>query len=54
MEFPSNVKYINGSEGIRVEGDIAYVGTSDYAQQKNKKKLLANPKTEAVTISAHK
>ena len=31
MEFPSNVKYTKEHEWIRVEGDIAYVGITDYA-----------------------
>ena len=33
MEFPSNVKYTKEHEWIRVEGDIAYVGITDYAQE---------------------
>lgn len=32
MEFPSNVKYTSEHEWIRIEGDEAYVGISDYAQ----------------------
>lgn len=33
MEFPSNVKYTKDHEWIRIEGDEAYVGISDYAQE---------------------
>ncbi|WP_455673446.1 glycine cleavage system protein GcvH [Phocaeicola sp.] len=33
MEFPSNVKYTKEHEWIRVEGDVAYVGITDYAQE---------------------
>ena len=33
MNFPSNVKYTEEHEWIRVEGDIAYVGITDYAQE---------------------
>lgn len=33
MEFPSNVKYTKEHEWIRVEGDEAYVGITDYAQE---------------------
>lgn len=33
MNFPNNVKYTEEHEWIRVEGDIAYVGISDYAQE---------------------
>lgn len=33
MDFPQNLKYTNEHEWIRVEGDIAYVGITDYAQE---------------------
>ena len=33
MNFPQNLKYKNEHEWIRVEGDIAYVGITDYAQE---------------------
>lgn len=32
MNFPSNVKYTSEHEWIRLEGEIAYVGITDYAQ----------------------
>ncbi len=32
MNIPDNLKYTKGHEWIRVEGDEAYVGISDYAQ----------------------
>jgi glycine cleavage system H protein len=32
MKFPENVKYTNDHEWIRVEGKVAYVGITDYAQ----------------------
>ena len=32
MNFPQNVKYTNEHEWIRLEGDVAYVGITDYAQ----------------------
>lgn len=32
MNFPTNVKYTKEHEWIRVEGDVAYVGITDYAQ----------------------
>lgn len=32
MNFPDNVKYTREHEWIRVEGDVAYVGITDYAQ----------------------
>lgn len=33
MNIPENVKYTKEHEWIRVEGDVAYVGITDYAQQ---------------------
>ena len=33
MNFPTDVKYTKEHEWIRVEGDIAYVGITDYAQE---------------------
>lgn len=33
MNFPQNLRYTNEHEWIRVEGDIAYVGITDYAQE---------------------
>ena len=32
MNFPSNIKYTSEHEWIRVEGNEAYVGITDYAQ----------------------
>ncbi|MCQ2341613.1 MAG: glycine cleavage system protein GcvH [Paludibacteraceae bacterium] len=32
MNFPTNIKYTSEHEWIRLEGDMAYVGITDYAQ----------------------
>ena len=32
MEFPSNLKYTNEHEWVRVEDNIAYIGITDFAQ----------------------
>lgn len=32
MNFPDNLKYTNDHEWIRVEGDMGWVGVTDYAQ----------------------
>ncbi|MDR1682125.1 MAG: glycine cleavage system protein GcvH [Candidatus Symbiothrix sp.] len=32
MNFPENVKYTVNHEWIRLEGDVAFVGITDYAQ----------------------
>lgn len=33
MNFPQELKYTSEHEWIRVEGDVAYVGITDYAQE---------------------
>lgn len=33
MNFPSDLKYTNDHEWIRVEGDTAYIGITDFAQK---------------------
>ncbi len=33
MNFPSNVRYTNEHEWIRIEGEDAFVGITDYAQE---------------------
>lgn len=33
MNFPENLKYTNEHEWIRMDGDVAYVGITDYAQE---------------------
>ena len=32
MNYPTNIKYTSEHEWIRIEGDEAYVGITDYAQ----------------------
>ncbi len=32
MNFPENLKYTKEHEWIRVEGDVAYIGVTDFAQ----------------------
>jgi glycine cleavage system H protein len=33
LEIPKNLKYAKTHEWVRVEGDVAYIGISDYAQE---------------------
>lgn len=33
MNFPENLKYTKEHEWIRMDGDVAYVGITDYAQE---------------------
>ncbi|MEM9823725.1 MAG: glycine cleavage system protein GcvH [Bacteroidota bacterium] len=32
MEFPADLKYTEEHEWIRIEGDVAYIGITDFAQ----------------------
>lgn len=32
MNFPDNLKYTKDHEWVRVEGDVAYIGITDFAQ----------------------
>mgnify|MGYP000004696256 FL=1 len=50
MNFPNNVKYTEEHEWIRVEGDIAYVGISDYAQEQLGDIVFVDITTEGETL----
>lgn len=50
MNFPNNVKYTEEHEWIRVEGDIAYVGISDYAQEQFGDIVFVDITTEGETL----
>ena len=50
MNFPNNVKYTEEHEWIRVEGDIAYVGISDYAQEQLGAIVFVDITTEGETL----
>lgn len=52
MNFPSNVKYTQEHEWIRQEGDIAYVGITDYAQEQLGDIVFVDIPTEGETLAA--
>jgi glycine cleavage system H protein len=52
MNFPTNVKYTSEHEWIRVEGDIAYVGITDYAQAQLGDIVFVDIQTEGETLAA--
>ena len=52
MNFPTNVKYTSEHEWIRVEGDIAYVGITDYAQDQLGDIVFVDIQTEGETLAA--
>lgn len=52
MNFPENLKYTNEHEWIRVEGDIAYVGITDYAQEQLGDIVFVDVPTVGETLEA--
>jgi glycine cleavage system H protein len=50
MKFPENVKYTIDHEWIRVEGAVAYVGITDYAQDQLGEIVFVDVATEGETI----
>ena len=50
MQFPENVKYTNDHEWIRLEGEIAYVGITDYAQDQLGEIVFVDVTSEGETI----
>ena len=52
MNFPSNVKYTKEHEWIRLEGDVAYVGITDYAQEQLGDIVFVDIQTEGETLEA--
>ena len=53
MNFPQNLKYTNEHEWIRVEGDIAYVGITDYAQEQLGDIVFVDIPTVGETLDAN-
>lgn len=50
MNFPTDVKYTKDHEWIRVEGDVAYVGITDYAQSELGEIVYVDITTEGETV----
>lgn len=53
MNFPQNVKYTNEHEWIRLEGDVAYVGITDYAQEQLGDIVFVDIPTEGDALEAN-
>ena len=51
MNVPTNLKYTSEHEWIRVEGDIAYVGITDYAQAQLGDIVFVEIQTEGETLA---
>jgi glycine cleavage system H protein len=52
MEFPSNLRYTKDHEWIRLEGDVATVGITDFAQGELGDIVFVDIPTEGETLSA--
>lgn len=50
MNFPENLKYTNEHEWIRVDGDVAYIGITDYAQEQLGDIVFVDITTEGETL----
>lgn len=51
MNIPSNLKYTKEHEWIRVEGDVAYVGITDFAQSELGEIVFVEIETEGETFA---
>lgn len=51
MNFPTNVKYTKEHEWIRIEGEEAYVGITDYAQSELGEIVFVDINTEGETLA---
>ena len=51
MNFPADLKYTKDHEWIRVEGDVAYVGITDYAQSELGEIVYVDITTEGETVA---
>ncbi len=53
MKFPENLKYTNEHEWIRLEGDVAYIGITDYAQEQLGDIVFVDVTTVGETLDAN-
>ena len=51
MNFPADLKYTKDHEWIRVDGDVAYVGITDYAQGELGEIVFVDITTEAEVVA---
>ena len=51
MNIPSDLRYTKEHEWIRVEGEVAYVGITDYAQSELGEIVFLDINTEGETVA---
>lgn len=52
MNIPQNLKYTQDDEWVRIEGELAYVGITDYAQHELGDIVFVDVTTEGETVEA--
>ena len=52
MNIPSNLKYSKDHEWVRVEGDTAYIGITDFAQSELGEIVIVDITTEGETLAS--
>ena len=53
MEFPSELKYTQDHEWVRVEGDVAFIGITAFAQGELGDIVFVEIETQGETLDAH-
>ena len=53
MNFPANLKYTNDHEWVKVEGDIATIGITEFAQSELGDIVFVEIETVGQTLNAH-
>lgn len=53
MNFPENLKYTKDHEWLRIEGDICYVGVTDFAQSELGDIVFVDITSQGKTIKQH-
>jgi glycine cleavage system H protein len=53
MEFPSELKYTRDHEWVRVEGDVAYIGITAFAQGELGDIVFIEIETQGETLEEH-
>lgn len=51
MNFPAELKYTKDHEWVRVEGEVAYIGITDYAQSELGEIVYVDITTEGETVA---
>ena len=53
MNFPANLKYTKDHEWVKIEGDVATIGITDFAQSELGDIVFVEIETEGETLNQH-